>query len=96
MRMLVLSLASLSGLRIWRCPELWCRSKTWLGSRVAVAVVQAGSCSSDSNPSLGTAICHGRDPKKDEKERKERKGNHIRKVVKLSLFTDDNLLHRKP
>ena len=33
------SLASLSGLRIQHCPELWCRSQTWLGSRVAVAVV---------------------------------------------------------
>ena len=29
----------LSGLRIWRCPELWCTSQTWLGSAVAVAVV---------------------------------------------------------
>ena len=29
-----------------------------LGSRVAVAVVQASSCSSDSTPSLGTSICH--------------------------------------
>ena len=25
--------------QIWRCCELWCRSQTWLGSRVAVAVV---------------------------------------------------------
>uniref|UniRef100_A0A8D1XLG6 PDZ domain-containing protein n=2 Tax=Sus scrofa TaxID=9823 RepID=A0A8D1XLG6_PIG len=32
----VLSLASLSGLRIWRCRELRCRSQTWLGSGVAV------------------------------------------------------------
>ena len=24
---------------IWRCRELWCRSQTWLGSGVAVAVV---------------------------------------------------------
>ena len=31
--------ASLSGLRIWHCRELWCRSQTWLGSGVAVAVV---------------------------------------------------------
>ena len=31
--------ASLSGLRVWRCQELWCRSQTWLGSSVAVAVV---------------------------------------------------------
>ena len=32
-------LASLGGSRIWRCRELWCRSQTQLGSRVAVAVV---------------------------------------------------------
>ena len=31
--------ASLSGLRIWRCCELWCRSQAQLGSGVAVAVV---------------------------------------------------------
>ena len=35
----VQSLASLSGLRIWYCRELWCRSPTQLGSNVAVAVV---------------------------------------------------------
>lgn len=39
MRMQVWSLALLSGLRILCCHELWCRSKTWLGSDVAVAVV---------------------------------------------------------
>ena len=33
------SLASLSGLRIWCCCELWCRLQTLLGSGVAVAVV---------------------------------------------------------
>ena len=32
-------LASLSGLRIWRCHELWCRSQMQLGSDVAVAMV---------------------------------------------------------
>ena len=31
-------LASLSGLRIRRCPELWCRSQMRLGSHVAVAL----------------------------------------------------------
>ena len=36
MRLWVPSLASLSGLRIWRCWELWCRSQTWLGSGLAV------------------------------------------------------------
>ena len=27
--------------------------------RLGVAVVEAGSCSSDSIPSLGTSMCHG-------------------------------------
>ena len=40
MRTWVQSLASLSGLRIWRCHELWCRLQTWLGSCVAVAVAK--------------------------------------------------------
>ena len=39
MRTQVWSLALLSRLRIWHCPELWCRSQTWLESGVAVAVV---------------------------------------------------------
>ena len=34
----VRSLASLSGLRIQHCHELWCRLQTWLGSGVTVAV----------------------------------------------------------
>ena len=38
MRLQIQSLASLSGLRIWRCHELWYRSQRWLGSRIAVAV----------------------------------------------------------
>ena len=40
MRLQVQSLASLNGLRIWHCRELWCRSQTRLGSGVAVAVVR--------------------------------------------------------
>ena len=35
----VRSLALLSGLRIQRCLELWCRSQTWLRFCFAVAVV---------------------------------------------------------
>ena len=38
MRLNVQSLASLRGLKIGRCGELWCRSNTQLGSGVAVAV----------------------------------------------------------
>ena len=51
--------------------ELWCRSQTQLRSHVTVAVVQAGSCSFDSTPSLGTSICHRCGPKKKKKKRKE-------------------------
>ena len=46
MRLWVQSPASLSGLRIQHCRELWCTSQTRLRSDIAVAVVQAGSCSS--------------------------------------------------
>ena len=41
MRLWVRSLASLSGLQIWRCCELWYKLQTWLGSCVAVAVAMA-------------------------------------------------------
>ena len=57
MRLQVRSMASLSGLRIWRCCELWCRSQMWLGSGIAVAVGQASCCSSNQPPSLGPSIC---------------------------------------
>ena len=63
MRLWVRSLASLRGLRIWRCRELWCRSQTWPGSHAVVAVMQAGSYSSDWTPSLGNSMCHGWGPK---------------------------------
>ena len=64
MRTQVWSLASLSGLSIWHCSELWCRSPTRLESGIAVAVVQASSYSSASTPSLGTPMCQGCGPKK--------------------------------
>ena len=44
------SLAPLSGLRIRHFHEPWYTLQTWLRSRVAVAVVYAGSYSSDSTP----------------------------------------------
>ena len=37
----VRSLASLRGLGIPHCHELWCRSQMWLGSRMDVAVAVA-------------------------------------------------------
>ena len=49
-----------------------------LGSHAAVAVVQVGSCSSDSTLSLGTSLCHECSPKKvffkkKKKRKKKRK-----------------------
>ena len=69
MRMWVRTLALLSGLRIWHCHELWCRSQTWLGSHVAVVVALACSYRSNSTSSLGTSICHRCGPKKSKKKK---------------------------
>ena len=57
MKLRVCSLASLSGLRIRHCHELWWRWQTRLRSSTAVAVAWAGSCSSKWTPSLGASIC---------------------------------------
>ena len=38
MKLQVRSLASIIGLSIRRCRELWCRLQTWLRSPVAVAM----------------------------------------------------------
>ena len=48
-------------------PELWCRSQTQFRSGFAVAVVEAGSCSLNWTPSLGTSICRRCCPKKQKK-----------------------------
>ena len=77
--MQVQSLASLSGLRIWCCHELWCRLQTQLGSCVAVTVVYASSFSSDWTPSLGTSICSRCSPKKTKDKKKKRKEPSILK-----------------
>ena len=71
MRLQVQSLASLSRLRIRCCRELGCGLQTQLGTRVAVA--QAGSCSSDSTPSLGTSVCHRCGPKTKTEQNKKNK-----------------------
>ena len=85
MRLRVQSLASLSGLRIRRCRELWYRLQTRLESRVAVALAQAGSTSSDQTPSLGTSIFHGCGPKrtKDKKQNKNKIQKNSTKCMKM-------------
>ena len=75
------SLASLSGLRIQRCRELWCRSQTRLRSRGAVAALQAGGYSSNSAPAWELPYARGWSPEKDKKEKEkpkhiERKAHH--------------------
>ena len=71
MRRWVLSLASLSGLRIQRYCELWYKLQMQLGSHIAAAVMQAGSCSCDSTPSLETSICCRSSCKKKERKKKK-------------------------
>ena len=64
-----LTLASLSGLRIWHCCKLQHKSQIQLRSCVAVA----GSCSSDLTPSPGTSICCRCDPKKTKRVKRIKK-----------------------
>ena len=74
MRLRVRSLTLFSGLRIWRCLELWCRLQMRLGSGVAVALVKASGHSSDSTPSLETSICYGCGPQKERKKKRKSQG----------------------
>ena len=49
------------------CAVVYRSQTSWLGFHVAVAVVQASSCNSESTLSLGTPICHRYDPQKKKK-----------------------------
>ena len=66
-------------------PTSWgiCRSQVQLRSYIAVAVAQAGSCSSDSTPSLETYICHRCSQKQKTKQNKTKNGI----CLKYSLYT---------
>ena len=75
MRLQVRSQVSLSGLRIQHCRGLWCRSQMWLGYGIAVAVVQASSCSSDQTSSLERPYA-ARVVLKSKKKKKGKK-NHV-------------------
>ena len=80
----------ISGLRIQRCRELWCRSQTWLRFCIAVAMVWASSYSSDLTPSLRTSICRGCGPEK--KKKQEFPGGLLVKDFRLSLLYLRSLL----
>ena len=72
MRMQVQSLASLSGLRIRRCRELWYRSQTQLGSLVAVAAA-----------TIWMSICLGCSAKKTHTQNLKTVNYHYFKKKKL-------------
>ena len=74
-------ISGLSGLRIWCCHELWCRSQTWLGSDVAVVVAQAGSCSSNRIPTLGISVCRRCSPKKQLKKKEKKRKAILPKAI---------------
>ena len=84
----VWSLASLSGLRIRRCRELWCRSQTQVRSCIAVAVVKATGYSSNLTPSRGISICHKYGPKKIKKKKEKSFWENLDncKIFKIRLF----------
>ena len=63
-RLWVRSLPSLSGLRIWHCHALWCRSQTWHGSGMAVAVALIPPLAGEPPYAMGAAL------KKREKDKK--------------------------
>ena len=69
MRTWVQSLASLSGLSIHRCHELWCRSRMQLGSYIAMAMMQATATAGCSYSSVSTGAGLRR-PKKRNQARK--------------------------
>ena len=69
MRTWVPSLASHSGLRIWRCCEPWCWSQMWLGSRVAVAVAAALIQPQAWEPPQVAGVARKDQKKKNEKSR---------------------------
>ena len=93
MRLQLRSLASPSGLRIWRCCELWYRTQTRLRSGVAVAVVKAGSYSSDQTPSLGTSICFGCSLKKTKRPKKKKLGEEDGKGIPMMKLCEETPAH---
>ena len=69
MMLRVRSLALLSGLRIQRCRELWCRWQTQL-SGSDLTLLWPGHIAV--TPNLGTSICLRCGPRKDKKRNKKR------------------------
>ena len=95
MRMCVHSLALLRGLKIRHCQDLWCRLQTQLRSCIAVAVAEAGSCSPDSTPSLGTSICCKCGPKKQTNKQTKKLLGPSRRPWHLYMIPHPSFWHWK-
>ena len=74
-----------SGLRIWHCLKLQCRSQVQLRSSVAMAMVWADSCSSNSTPAWELPYAMGEALKKKKKKKKERKKERKEKKKRFLL-----------
>ena len=98
MKMRVQSLALPSGLGIQHCHKLWHRLQMRLGSCVAVAVVQASSCSSDPTPSLRTSIhcscCHKKTKKT--KQNKYRLKTVFKHLAEIQISHTQRTLQTPP
>ena len=80
------SLASLIGLRIQCCHELWWRSKMKSAPFFGGGGVWAGSCSSDWPPSRETPICRGGGPKKKKKKKNDKSvKEYVHETFSVSL-----------
>ena len=81
MRLPVQSWASLSGLRIQRCHELWWWSQTWLRSGVAWLWSRpAATAPIQPLAWVGTSMCRGPKKTKDKKKKKEKKKKERKKL----------------
>ena len=86
MRTWVQSLASLSGLKIWRCHELSCRSQVRLGADDTEKVKKTSGYRYDSTPSLGPCISHRYGPKKTKKKKRKKRKKKILENYVISTF----------
>ena len=68
-------------------------SQNRLRSGIAVAVVEAGNCSSDWTPSLGISICLRYGPKKQSKNKKTKQKNSFIKKTSKYKTKQKNLMY---
>ena len=83
MRMQVQSLALLSGLRIWHCHELWCRSQMQLRSHVAVLWCRLAAAAPIRPLAWEPPYAVGAAREMAKRQKKERNGDPWKAILKL-------------